>query len=232
MTPVHELARRLFSEHPVERHPLLLALEERSLTSPQVGWMAQQIFHVVECFPRHLAALLAQMPDWRLRMEVAENLWEEHGRGRPSHVHVETYRVFLRALGVTDAQLRESRPSLAVVTYNRAVLDLCLHQPFPEALGALGAIEEVVSRASPRVARYASSARKIDRDAVGHFGDHETLDVTHAHEFYTLCARVFEGPAGMQVERGLRLGLYLHYRLYSELLSAATNPAYLGGREG
>ena len=102
-----------------------------------------QIFHVVDHFPRFLAALLTSIPDYRMRMPLVENLFEEHGRMSEKAVHVETYRDFLKSLGLSAKDIEASRPLIPVIAYNRAVTDLCLHHPFPEGLGALGVIEEI-----------------------------------------------------------------------------------------
>ena len=221
MHPVKAHATRLFAAAPIERHPLFAALAARELTPAQVRAIALQIFHVVDAFPRLLAAVLCNVPDWRLRMCLVENLWEEHGRGDPARVHVETYRAFLHALGIGDEEITASRPGVAATIYLRAVRDLCIEQPYPEALAALGAIEEVVARASPLVSRYAIRAAGIAPDAARHFGDHETLDIAHADELYDLAARIWDrDPAAhVGIERGVALGLTHHRRLYSDLIS-------------
>jgi pyrroloquinoline quinone (PQQ) biosynthesis protein C len=224
---VKALAGDLIARAPVDEHPLFLALATDALDEAQVRLVGAQIFHVVDHFPRLLAAVLSSIPDWRLRMPLVENLYCEHGRMHPAEVHAVTYRRFLAALGVTDEELAGSRPAVAVVAYNRAVLDLCLHQPYPEALGALGVIEEVVARASPLVARFAARASQVsDADAV-HFSDHATLDLSHADEIYQLAARCLQmgsdarAERWAQVRRGVELGFYYHCRLYSDLLALA-----------
>jgi pyrroloquinoline quinone (PQQ) biosynthesis protein C len=214
---VKVLAARLFAEGPIEEHPLLAALGRGELSIDQERALALQIYHVVDHFPRLLAALLANLPDWRRRTPVVENLWEEHGRGKEARVHVETYKEFLEAMGVGSDALAASRAGVPALAYNRAVLDLCLHHHYAEGLGALGVIEEIVARASPIVARSAAARHGVDgRDSV-HFADHEVLDVTHADELYQLAATELAAHRA-EVERGMALGYYYHCRLYSDLL--------------
>ncbi len=210
-------ARELFDRDPIERHPLFVALGEGRLSHDATSIVAIQIFHVVDHFPRLIAAMLANLTDWRLRMPLADNLFEEHGRMDPARVHVETYRAFLGALGVDAATVARSRPTIPTLAYNRAILDLCLHHSAAEGLGALGVIEEIVARVSPLVAR---STRMLRRDgaALAHFSDHEVLDVSHANEIYEVASTFAAGEGLDVVRRGMELGWYYHRRLYGDLL--------------
>ena len=214
---VKEIARGLFERSPLEEQALLRALERGELSPERTRELALQIFHVVDHFPRLLAALLANLPDWQRRTPVVENLWEEHGRGKPALVHVETYKKFLASIGVDDAALLQSRPGIPAIAYNRAVLDLCLHHHYAEGMGALGVIEEIVARASPLVARHAIARLGVARKEIVHFADHEVLDVSHANELYELAATEVDAHPE-EVARGMALGHYYHLRLYDDLL--------------
>jgi pyrroloquinoline quinone (PQQ) biosynthesis protein C len=216
---VKALARRLFDAGPVEAHPLMQALAGGALSLDEERALGLQILHVVDHFPRLLAALLANLPDWRRRTPVVENLWEEHGRGKEAKVHVETYKRFLAGMGVDAETIAASRAGVPALAYNRAVLDLCLHHHFAEGLGALGVIEEIVARASPIVARSAAARHGLGGRENVHFADHEVLDVTHADELYQLAATELD-PHRAEVERGMTLGYYYHTRLYSDLLAS------------
>jgi pyrroloquinoline quinone (PQQ) biosynthesis protein C len=210
-------ARELLERDPIEQNPLFVALGRGRLSADAARLIALQIFHVVDHFPRLIAAMLANLGDWRLRMPLAENLFEEHGRMDPARVHVETYRAFLSSLGLDAASIARSRPAIPTLAYNRAVLDLCLHHPAAEGLGALGVIEEIVARVSPLVARSTAALRHGGASIV-HFSDHEVLDVSHANEIYELASTFAEGAGLDAVRRGMELGFYYHRRLYDDLL--------------
>jgi pyrroloquinoline-quinone synthase len=216
---IKRLTEQLFQENNVERHPLFVHMLERRFTPVQAKQAALQIYHVVEHFPRFLAAILTNIPDYRLRLPLVENLFEEHGRMNVNLVHLETYRQFLHGIGVTEAELAGSRPIVPVLAYNRAVTDLCLHYPYPEGLAALGVIEEIVARVSPIVGAYAKAQYASEQQQLAHFTDHETLDVTHANEIYELAAQLYEGENRPLIERGLELGMYYHTRLYTDILA-------------
>ncbi|MEW6688773.1 MAG: iron-containing redox enzyme family protein [Pseudomonadota bacterium] len=209
---------RLFARSAIERHALFVRLEAGELSPAQLRALALQIHHVVDHFPRFLAAILANIPDYRVRMPLVENLFEEHGRMNPHAVHVETYAKFLASLGLSAREIGTSRPAVPVVAYNRAITDLCLHYPYPEGLGALGVIEEIVARVSLIVGRFAARNLKPSDGSLAHFGDHETLDVSHSSEIYELAAACYQGETRRAVEQGLLLGMYYHRRLYTDLL--------------
>ncbi|USG63439.1 iron-containing redox enzyme family protein [Brevibacillus ruminantium] len=214
---IKQLVHELFTQTKVENHPLFQALRQNQLTAAQAKEAALQTYHVVEHFPRFLSAIVTNIPDYRLRMPLVENLFEEHGRMDVAHVHLETYKLFLHGIGVTKDELQQSSPCIGVIAYNRALIDLCLHHPYPEGLGALGVIEEIVARVSPLVGAYAT-AEYGGKPDLAHFTDHEVLDVTHANEIYEVASRVYEGKNKLLVERGLQLGMYYHTRLYTDIL--------------
>jgi pyrroloquinoline quinone (PQQ) biosynthesis protein C len=212
---VKAAARADFARRPIERHALFAQLARDALSPEQARAIALDIHHVVAHFPRFLSAVLTSLEDHRLRMQLVENLYNEHGAMDPARVHVVTYRTFLRELGLGDAAIDAHAPALGAVVYVRAVLALCQREVPAEALAALAVIEEVVARVSPLVGRW--GARHGAHDA-SHFGVHEELDLTHADELYELAARFWSDnePA---VRRGLALGAYYQRRLYSDLLA-------------
>ncbi|MEJ8544791.1 TenA family transcriptional regulator [Brevibacillus borstelensis] len=222
---IKQLAANLFSQAAVELHPLFEALRSRELGPDQAKEAALQTYHVVHHFPRFLSAILTKMPDYRLRMPLVENLFEEHGRMNTAHVHLETYKQFLRGIGVSEEELAQSQPCIGVIAYNRAVTDLCLHYPYPEGLAALGVIEEIVARVSPLVGAYAS-AEYGNKTDLAHFTDHETLDVTHANEIYEVVSCVYAGENKRLVEQGMQLGMYYHTRLYADILDHIEGKAF------
>jgi len=210
---------RLFAVADVEHHALFSSLLAGRFGRAAERSVALETFQVVKAFPRFLSALLTQIDDWSLRMELVENLFEEHGRSKPGAVHVVTYRSFLRALGVEEAEIDAHEPALPSLCHVRAVMDLCARQPIPEAIGALAVIEEVVARVSPIAARF-GAMRSSGAPLGSHFGAHEVLDVSHANELYDVASRLGES-AVRGVLRGMQLGMYYHTRFYSDLVSLA-----------
>lgn len=217
---------RLFHGADVENHPLFLSLFGGKLDRETEQVIALEIHQVVDAFPRFLSALITQIKDWRLRMELVENLFEEHGRSKAAAVHVVTYRSFLHALGIDGARIDAYEPALPSLCYIRAMLDLCARQPVAEAVGALAVVEETVARVSPIAARF-GALRSTGAKLGSHFSAHEVLDVSHANELYDVASRLGESTIE-GVIRGMQLGMYYHTRLYSDLATLECGPLFLG----
>jgi pyrroloquinoline quinone (PQQ) biosynthesis protein C len=222
-----DLTVELFASQRVEQHALFLLLEGDRLTVDEARAIGLDIFHVVDAFPRFLAAVLTHIGDYRERMNLVENLYAEHGRMREEQVHVVTYRSFLHALGLSDAQIDASEPGLAAQAYVRALLALCGREEPAEALGALGVIEEVVARVSPIVGRYGSRGLRAGASMGSHFSVHEALDLSHADEIYRLAAHTCARGLENDVRRGIALGFYYQTRLYTDLVSSRVAPERL-----
>lgn len=213
----------MFVEKKIEEHPLFVEMMDGKLTNEQHKEIALQIYHVVLYFPRFLSAILTNMSDFRMRMPLVENLFEEHGKMKEKYVHSETYKTFLKGIGITEFEINESKPSIPVIAYNRAITDLCLHYHYLEGLAALGVIEEIVARVSPFVGHYAKQTYGSDNKSLVHFTDHEVLDVQHANEIYEVVAQCYEGDQKQIIERGLQLGMYYHTRMYTDILEGVRN---------
>lgn len=210
-------ARSFFAAAPIEAHPFLRALRDGSLTPAEARHAALDLAHVVAAFPRFLAGLIANVPSWTERMDLVENLYEEHGRMDPKRVHEVTYRDFLATLGLDEPTIAAHRPSLGVIVYVRAMSELCSRGRVAEALGALAVIEEIVARASVSVRTWASVHAPAREH---HFSVHETLDLQHADELFALCEPHFVHDAEA-VRHGMELGRYYHARLYDDVWAAA-----------
>ncbi|MFT4415859.1 TenA family transcriptional regulator [Fredinandcohnia humi] len=213
---------RMFLEKRIEEHPLFLALQRGEFSNQQRKDIALQIYQVVLYFPRFIAAILTNMDDYRMRMPLVENLFEEHGKMNEKYVHSVTYKEFLRGIGVSEVEIEESRPIIPVIAYNRALTDLCLHYHYLEGLAALGVIEEIVARVSPLVGQFAKNMYGSQNQSLVHFTDHEVLDVQHANEIYEVVALSYEGDMKQLIERGLDLGMYYHSKMYTDILEAFT----------
>ncbi|MCC3355385.1 TenA family transcriptional regulator [Bacillus sp. REN16] len=209
---------RLFQEKKIEEHPLFMAINNGDFSDEQRKEIALQIYHVVLYFPRFLSAILTNMSDYRMRMPLVENLFEEHGKMNEKYVHSETYKEFLTGIGVSEEEIKESKPSIAVIAYNRGLTDLCLHYHYLEGLAALGVIEEIVARVSPLVGQFAKSNYGSENKSLVHFTDHEVLDVQHANEIYEVVALSYDGDQKQIIERGLQFGMYYHSRMYTDIL--------------
>ena len=216
---VRERARRCFADEPVESLPLLASFATALVSRAQALRVACEIHAVVEAFPRFLASLLANDLDPALRDVVVDNLYEEQGRMNKDAVHLTTYRALVAALGHVGPPAAIEPPSVGVVAYVRAMIDLCARAPVAEAAAALAVVEDHVARASLVIGRWVAGEHPDVRER--HFRVHEALDLRHADELYVLAAHYWDAGRSGDVERGLAMGTYLHRRLWADVFDVA-----------
>jgi pyrroloquinoline-quinone synthase len=78
------------------RGPFFRALGAGALERPALRYFAVQYGHYSRHFPRILgAAIAAAEGDAAWWVPLADNLWDEAGRGVPGHTHQDLYRTFL-----------------------------------------------------------------------------------------------------------------------------------------
>lgn len=208
----------LFQQDSIEQHPFIKAIQSGSLTHEQTKRAALHIYHVVKIFPCFIAALLARISETPVRMVLLENVLEEHGNLDENKVHVKMYEQFLLGIGVSQLEMEQSTPSIPIIAYNRAIMDLCTYHSPIEALSALGVVEEINARVSPIIGAFSTDRYSANKEMLVHFTKHETLDVTHANEIYDAVNEYYYDRFKEEAVRGLYLGMYYHQRLYTDIL--------------
>ncbi|MBX5466984.1 MAG: iron-containing redox enzyme family protein [Firmicutes bacterium] len=89
-----ERVRRWFYEA-----PFFVALREGRLTPAELRHFTAQYGHYSRHFPRVLGAAVAAMaPDDAYWVPIADNLWDEAGRGQPEHAHSRLYARFMHSV--------------------------------------------------------------------------------------------------------------------------------------
>lgn len=216
LTMIQEAHQR----YPVTQHPLIQGIKELTFSVDEIHRIAKNIYHVVKHFPRFLSAITTNMEDTIARMPLVENLFEEHGRMKKKHIHLNSYIEFLKRIGVDPSSLESFEPCPGVTAYIRSIIDLCLHYPYLEGLASLGMIEDIVHQVSPIIGQV--TTRKLGGNRkVEHFSEHEVIDEQHSEEIFELLQ--FNNPQEKEtIHKGLFFGAYAHYRLYTDILEAVT----------
>jgi pyrroloquinoline-quinone synthase len=93
---------------------------------------------VVRDFTRFISAIHANCPDQNGRQLLAENLWEEHGRGIEGRDHYSLARKLARSLGASDADLDNVQPLPETTNYINHCFHVTRDGSFVESMTALG----------------------------------------------------------------------------------------------
>src|SRR3954470_19315158 len=70
----------------------------------------EQFFFAVTFFPRPMAALVGRLPHPRLRLEILQNLVEEHGEFQEELFHHNTFQRFLSTVGSRPEETERQSP--------------------------------------------------------------------------------------------------------------------------
>ena len=203
-------------------NPYFESLRDASMTRDQFLETQMQFFHAVIFFSRPMAALVGRIPRPQMRVALLENLGDEHGSGRLTVCHENTFIELLSRLGVERSALDERALWPEVRAFNATILGTCAMDDVYTGLAVLGIIEDLFSGISAELGQAIVARKWLSRDDVVHYTTHEVLDVQHAEGFY---ASLYE-PWDLhprwryQIEQGLELGAYAFLRLYKDLWKA------------
>ena len=104
------------------RDPMFDAIRSGHMSRAGVKVWALQAMFVVHQFTRFISALHANCPDRGGQSLLAENLWEEHGRGDPERDHLTLIRRLAKSLGSDDEEIARAQPLPETSEY----IDHCL----------------------------------------------------------------------------------------------------------
>lgn len=128
----------LISREEAFRDPMLDAVRNGSMSRAGVCRWTLQASLVVRDFTRFISAIHANCPDQNGRQLLAENLWEEHGRGVKGRDHYSLARRLARSLGASDADLDDVQPLAETANYINHCFNVTRDGSFVEAMAALG----------------------------------------------------------------------------------------------
>ncbi len=202
--------------------PYMRALRDGSLTKEQFVETQIQFFHAVIFFSRPMALLVGRIPRPQMRLALLENLGDEHGDGRLTVCHENTFVELLARLGVERAEIDARAMWPEVRAFNMALLGTCGMDDVYTGLAALGIIEDLFAGISADLGQGIVARGWLERSEVVHYATHEKLDVAHAEGFYASLYEPWDRHPRWryQIEQGLELGAYVFMRLYEDLWRA------------
>ncbi|OLZ09029.1 TenA family transcriptional regulator [Sulfobacillus thermosulfidooxidans] len=124
--------------------PFFKTLLKGEWTASMLHYFAWQYAHYSANFPRVLGAAISAMApldDWWI--PLADNLWDEAGRGIPGHSHAVLYRTFLESLDPSAHRFYEDRRKWPAIGYSvsqavKSFIDFFYNATPLEAMAAVG----------------------------------------------------------------------------------------------
>ncbi|MEK6320794.1 MAG: iron-containing redox enzyme family protein [Acidobacteriota bacterium] len=163
------------------RDPVFDAVRKGTINREAVKLWILQASLVVCQFTRFISAIHANCPHRDAQQLLAENLWEEHGRGASGSDHYSLITKLARSLGATDQEIDDARPLPETAAY----IDLCLkitrEQSFVASMTAIALGIEVFMPAFFGVLAESLCANYgLTRDDVEYLLVHVSEDETHS----------------------------------------------------
>jgi pyrroloquinoline-quinone synthase len=120
------------------RDPLFNALRAGALPREAIKLWALQAMLVVEQFTRFISGIHANCPYRDAQQLLAENLWEEHGRGSVPRDHFSLVQRLAERLGASEDDIRLRTPLPETQAYIEHCLEVTRNRSFIEGLTAIG----------------------------------------------------------------------------------------------
>ena len=203
-------------------NPYFQSLRDGSMTREEFLETQIQFFHAVIFFSRPMAMLVGRIPRPQMRLALLENIGDEHGSGRLTVCHENTFIELLSRMGVDrrDVDTRTLWPE--VRAFNTTLIGVCSNDDVYTGLATLGIIEDLFAGISAEIGQAIVARGWLRRSEVVHYTTHETLDVEHAEGFYASLYEPWERHPRFryQISQGLELGAYVFMRLYKDLWRA------------
>lgn len=179
-----------------------------------------QFFFAVDYFSRPMAALIARLPRHADRINILHNIVEEHGNFSSEQYHSNTFKQFLKSIGVENVDT--AYPSAVVTMFNTTLMGAALQDDPIIALACLGIIEYAFADISACIGRQVIDRGWVKKDELVHYNLHADLDKEHAEDFFEIIEPMIHNAEQRdKAIAGLRLGAYIFNRLYEDLYQEA-----------
>ena len=119
------------------RDPVFDAVQNGTINREAVKLWILQASLVVRQFTRFISAIHANCPHRDAQQLLAENLWEEHGRGASGSDHYSLVKKLARSLGATDQEIEDARPLPETADYIDRCLKITREQSFVTSMTAI-----------------------------------------------------------------------------------------------
>lgn len=203
-----------FKNNPYFIHLLAGDFEKADFIETQI-----QLYFVTHFLVRPLGALVGKIPECPTRLNIIENLYEEHGEGFVDEFHKNTFLSFLNNLGVTKENIKLRALWPEVRAFNMTLLGSCMLDDYLVAAPMLGIIEYMFSSVSSWTEQGILQRDWLNQDQMRYYKTHEKLDIKHAQDFF-LCVEknwFASEEDKYYIQQGIHLGAYCFNNLYEEL---------------
>lgn len=136
--------------------------------------------YVINHWSKILGLLISKCDNHKKRKTIVENLFDENCE---EYTHVDTFYLFLQELNY-NKKINEIENTTYGISYIKLLTDFITKNNFDECCQILGSIEYIYQKISADMIDW--FIQKYNKLPEHHFTIHETLDITHAKNFFDL----------------------------------------------
>jgi pyrroloquinoline quinone (PQQ) biosynthesis protein C len=171
--------KQLWANHPVATHPLFDFLEKDASREQIVAFFKSDSALNIRFFDLILYSMIGSREG--VRRELAQNLWDESGRGEAARSHVSLFQRLLEAVGVGRARDNHARELgwEGLAGYNLFMLTCLNRQHYFKLLGIMAMTELLDPLQYEKLTRGCRRVGLGGSNELEYYDEHVTIDVIH-----------------------------------------------------
>lgn len=207
------------------RDPFFDAVRAGRVSREGLKLWTLQALQVVRQFTRFISAIHANCPHREAQRLLAENLWEEHGRGNAERDHFVLIQRLARNLGATDEEIEQTEALPETSEYIQHCFEVTRNGSFIEGMTAIGVgIERFMPVFFGVLAESLMTHYRLSKEVVEYLLVHVGEDEEHAERSLEIIERyAVTDEVKMNAKEALRDMLRVKRRFADALYARCLN---------
>ena len=216
---MHDYINNLKKNTPIDSELYFRSLQNNTMTFDAFKESQTNFYGAVCYFSRPLFALCSRIDNYVDRLNILENIIDEHGNGNIKDSHGETYKKYLLNLGVNKKDINKTFNHSAVSNFYSIIDKTVEKNNIETSIAMFGIMEDRYTEISSSISSALVNNSWLRKDQLAHYKTHKELDAYHAELFYKLVRHKWtEITSRENIKRGLKLGNKIILDLFNDLL--------------
>lgn len=222
-TPVVERLKALWANHAVASHPIFDFLETDATRAQILAFFRSDSALNIRFFDLLVYSMIGSREG--VRGELAQNFWDESGRGVPARSHVTLFQRLLEVVGVGRAADHHASALewQGLAGYNLFMLACVNRQHYFKLLGIMAMTELLDPSQYEKLARGCRRVGLGGEEELAYYDEHVTIDVIHGEGWLAnvIAPIVAESPeVADDIVLGAALRLHTCSEYYDDLFAS------------
>jgi len=216
---VKDYINELKSNSSIRLEPYFSQLIDGEISFDEFKETQLNFFPAVSYFSLPMFYLCTRLESYEERINILENINNEHGNGNLNESHGATYKNYLISLGIEKNTIEQSPVHPSVEYFNNTLMETVKNKNVLTAIACLGIIEERYAEISKLLVENLINKKWIKADELTHYLTHQEVDKHHSDLFFKLIEPEWnEAGSRENIRSGIDLGNDLIINIYNDLL--------------